>query len=54
MKKLLSNLIKSKIFIILMEIIFISINIYLLTVPSNILGKIIDLLYDVENNKNEI
>ena len=54
MKKLLSNLIKKKIFVILMEIIIISINIYLLTVPSNVLGKIIDLLYNVEKNKNEI
>ena len=54
MRKLLFNLIKKKIPSIVIEIVFISLNIYLLTVPSNTLGKIIDLLYDVESNKNEI
>jgi len=34
--------------------IFIAINIYLLTVPSKVLGQIIDLLYGMESNKTQI
>lgn len=54
MKKLLIKLLKKHTFFILIELIFITVNIYLLTVPSKILGQIIDLLYNVEANKNII
>ncbi len=54
MKKILKNLLKKYSIWILIEIIFIGINIYLLTMPSKILGKIIDFLYNIESNKQEI
>ena len=54
MKKILKELFKEHIFLILAEIILIGINIYLLTVPSKILGQIIDLLYNIELNKQNI
>ena len=54
MKKILKELFKKHIFFILAEIILIGINIYLLTVPSKILGQIIDLLYNIELNKQNI
>ena len=54
MKKLLNKLIKKHMFFILIEIILITVNIYLTTVPSKILGQIIDLLYSFEVNKNTI
>lgn len=54
MKKILKELFKKHIFLILAEIILIGINIYLLTVPSKILGQIIDLLYNIELNKQNI
>ena len=54
MKKLLTKLLKKHVFFILIELILITVNIYLLTVPSKILGQIIDLLYNVDANKNSI
>ena len=54
MKKLLTKLLKKHVFLILIELILITVNIYLLTVPSKILGQIIDLLYNVDANKNSI
>lgn len=54
MKKLLTNLIKKSSFYILLEIILLTFNIFIFTVPSKILGQIIDLLYNIENNKNVI
>ena len=54
MKKVIIDTIKKYKWKILIQIIFIGINIYLLTYPSIIIGKIIDMLYDLENNKQEI
>lgn len=54
MKKLLTKLLKKYAFLILIELILITVNIYLLTVPSKILGQIIDLLYNIDSNKNII
>ena len=54
MKKLLKKLLKKHTLFILIELILITANIYLLTVPSKILGQIIDLLYNAEANKNII
>ena len=33
---------------------FIAINMYLLTIPPQIIGKIVDLLYNIEGNKELI
>ena len=34
--------------------VFIAINMYLLTLPPQIIGKIVDLLYNIDQNKNLI
>ena len=54
MKKTLFNLYKKYAFLLLIEFIFISINVYLLTVPSKLLGQIVDLFYNLNENKNQI
>lgn len=54
MKKILIKLFKKHSVLLVIELILISINIYLLTVPSKVLGKIIDLLYQIESNKTQI
>lgn len=54
MKKVLINLFKKHSILLIIEMIFIAINIYLLTVPSKVLGQIIDLLYGMESNKTQI
>lgn len=54
MKEILKSVYKKlslKMFII---ILLVAINVYLLTYPSKILGKIIDLLYNIEQNRNII
>lgn len=38
----------------LIQIVFIIINIYLLTIPATIIGKIIDYMYDISANKVQI
>lgn len=54
MKKTLLNLYKKNALLLLVEIIFIAINVYLLTVPSKLLGQIVDLLYNLDTNKEQI
>ena len=54
MKKVLSNIIKQYWFAILLQILFIGLNIYFLTYPPKIIGNIIDLLYNMEKNRNAI
>lgn len=54
MKKIIQALFKKYIFLMLIEITIIAMNVYLLTVPSEILGKIIDLLYNLDENKQTI
>ena len=54
MKKTLLNLYKKNTLLLLIEIIFIAINVYLLTVPSKLLGQIVDLLYNLDTNKDRI
>ena len=54
MKKILSNIIKQYWFAILLQIIFIGLNIYFLTYPPKIIGNIIDLLYNMEKNYDAI
>lgn len=54
MKEVLIRIIKSYKWQILIFVIFIALNTYLLTVPSTITGKIVDLLYDIDKNKQII
>ena len=54
MKKTLLNLYKKNTLLLLVEVIFIAINVYLLTVPSKLLGQIVDLLYNLDTNKGQI
>lgn len=54
MKKILPKIIKKYWFTILLNIIFIGLNIYFLTYPPKIIGNIIDLLYDIEKNRDAI
>ncbi len=54
MKKILLNAINKNKWKYLILIIFMMINIYLLTIPAEIIGKIVDLLYDVTGNKQVI
>lgn len=54
MKKLLLQLAKKYWFITIIEIIALIINVYLLTLPSKIVGQIIELLYEIDANYNAI
>ena len=54
MKKTLLNLYKKNTLLLLVEVIFIAVNVYLLTVPSKLLGQIVDLLYNLDTNKEKI
>lgn len=54
LKKIIKSLFKKHIFLMIIEMIILSLNVYLLTKPSEILGKIIDLLYNLESNKQAI
>ena len=54
MKKILSKIVKRYWFAILLQVIFIGLNIYFLTYPPKIIGNIIDLLYDLEANRDAI
>lgn len=54
MKNLLKKSIMKLLPLILITIVLITINIYLQTYPSKILGKIIDLLSNINKNKNLI
>ncbi|MCI8587261.1 MAG: ABC transporter ATP-binding protein [Clostridia bacterium] len=54
MKKVIIEALKGYKWQIPIHIILIGINIYLLTIPAKIIGNIIDLLYDVELNRQAI
>jgi len=54
LKKTLLNLYKKNTLLLLIEMVFIAINVYLLTVPSKLLGQIVDLLYNLDTNKEQI
>lgn len=54
MKREIFKLLKKYKWYIIIEIIFIILNVYFVTYPSKILGKIIDLLYSPQENKSEI
>lgn len=54
MKKVIIDALKKCKWTILFQTIFLGINIYLLTIPPQIIGRIVDMLYDIENNKQNI
>lgn len=54
MKKILSKIIKKYWFAISLQVIFIGLNIYFLTYPAKIIGNIIDLLYNINENRDAI
>lgn len=51
MQKIVKDILKKYIGHIIILIIFMIINMYILTLPPKMVGKIIDLLYDIETNK---
>lgn len=54
MKKVIIDTLKKHKWTILLQTIFLTINIYLLTVPPKIIGNIVDMLYNLEENKQDI
>lgn len=54
MKQILKSILKKQSLKIILIIILVAINAYLLTFPSKILGNIIDLLYNINENKVQI
>jgi len=54
MKKIVINALKELKWVILIILIFVFINMYLDTYPSKIIGNIIDLFINSEQNKTEI
>lgn len=54
LKKIIKSLFKKHILLMIIEMLILSFNVYLLTKPSEILGELIDLLYNVDNNKQAI
>lgn len=54
MKKVIIDTLKKYKWRILLQVIFLGINIYLLTIPSKTIGKIVDMLYNLDENKQNI
>lgn len=54
MKKIIINLIKKYKITIILMILFITLNMYFLTYPPKIIGQIVDLLYNVNDNQQQI
>lgn len=54
MKKTIIDILKKCKWLLLILVIFVVINMYVVTLPAKIIGWIIDLLYDIEGNKIEI
>lgn len=54
MKKIICDILKKYKVSIFITIVFIAINMYVLTLPSKIIGLIVDLLYNLEQNKEQI
>lgn len=54
MKKIFMGILKKYRFATFITILFIGLNILVLTFPSKIIGIIVDLLYDIQTNKEEI
>ena len=54
MKHEIIKILKRYKLLMLIEIIFIIINVYCIAYPSKIVGQIIDLLYNINQNKAQI
>lgn len=54
MKKIIVKMMKKYKFTIIIMIFFIGLNMYFLTYPPKIIGNIVDLLYDIDSNKDLI
>lgn len=54
MKEKLFKIIKKHKWTMILQIVILLINMYLLTYPAKIVGNIVDLLYNIEQNKNQI
>lgn len=54
MKKVIIDILKKYKWRILLQTILLGINIYILTVPSKIIGEIVDMLYNLDENKQNI
>lgn len=54
MKEVLKKIGKKYKWKFLIQIVFIIVNIYLLTIPATIIGKIIDYMYDISANQTQI
>src|SRR5574344_1126900 len=54
MKKIVKDILNKYKWLLVIQAVFVVINVILFTYPSQILGQIIDLLYNVENNKIQI
>lgn len=54
MRKAILKIIKKYKWTFLLQIFFVMLNIYFLTYPPKIIGKIVDLLYNMQANKEEI
>lgn len=54
MKKEIIDILKKYKIRILLQIAFIGLNIYLLTYPPKIIGDIVDMLYNLDANKQNI
>ena len=54
MKKVIIDILKKYKIRILLQIAFIGLNIYLLTYPPKIIGEIVDMLYNIDANKQNI
>ena len=54
MKKVFFKIVKKYSFTLFIQIVFILLNIYFLTYPPKIVGNIVDLLYDIDQNKTQI
>lgn len=54
MKRIITQILKKYAFWLILEMLIIALNIYLQTVPSEMVGKIIDLLYNLDANKKQI
>lgn len=54
MKEVMKGLFKKYKWLLILQVIFILLNIYVLTLPPKIIGNIVDLLYHMEENKSII
>lgn len=54
MKDIIKRLLKKYKWLIIIEVLFIIINVYLVAIPSRIVGNLINYLYDIDGNKELI